>query len=858
MAEAVLWLAIVAFVATFAVLAVRRHMALATNGMDLGNVNQALWNTAQGDFLAFTNMAPVQNRLALHVEPILLLLVPLYWLGLGGPVALLIIQAGVVGLGALPVYWLAREHLTPLPPSPRSGEGGSPPYAVERGLGREVFLPLVFPLAYLLMPALEAAVLYDFHAVTLAPTCLLFAFYYLMRGRHGRFALFAALAMACKEDMALTVAMLGVYALLMRRSRSGPGLSWRAGLAALIGGLAWFAVALLIVQPAFSPTGGNVQAARYSWLGEGPSGLVETLARRPELIWDHVWRQADLPGYLLGLLVPTAFLSVLSPLTWLPALPSLAINLLSDDPFTWRLEAFHYAAPIAPFAIISALYGTRTLARLTARRWPGAVRYVEVAVAGVLLVAALTYHWGRGFSPMARPFQAWPISAHARLAEDIFRRVPDSAALFAQSNLNPHVSARRVLFQDPSVVDGLLDDGAETVIGDLPSPEYLLFDVATLVNQDDFQTRVVGGLLEQGAQPLVAADGFLLLRTTAGGTPLSRDQLPDSFYSFARAGDVAPAHPLVVDFDAAVRLVGFDLVINRAEEVQPVITLEALRRLDEDLFIALYLLDEWGIPRGATLVDQPVLVWYPTQRWQPGERVRVAFNTLPWYTRTLPAYRLAVGVLRGRDPWQPAARLLPEPAANSPYAIRLPAGGSLLELARLRQDIFGMPHGGPTERQFHAPQSMQRLEASFGDQIRLLGYDARSVQCDDASRPGGSDCWFGVTLYWQARSVPALNYTAFVHVVERLGSDDEGRIRAQRDAAPDGGAYPTRRWVAGEAVEDAVRINLPAAMPAGTYDLVVGLYDPATGQRLPVLDTAGQAADDKVVLSGALSIRKVR
>ena len=84
----IVWLLILAFVITFATLSLRRHAALGTNGLDLGNIDQALWNTARGDFLAFTNMthiAPIRNRLALHVEPILLLFVPFYWFGFGGP-----------------------------------------------------------------------------------------------------------------------------------------------------------------------------------------------------------------------------------------------------------------------------------------------------------------------------------------------------------------------------------------------------------------------------------------------------------------------------------------------------------------------------------------------------------------------------------------------------------------------------------------------------------------------------------------------------------------------------------------------------------------------------------------------------
>jgi uncharacterized membrane protein len=417
----VLGLLSVTFVVTFAFLAVQRHFALESNGMDLGNVDQALWNTAHGDFMAFTNMAPLRNRLALHVEPILLLFVPFYWLGLGGPVALLLVQAAVVGLGAWPLFRLAQRALWQ-----DESVGG----AVGSRVG--AWLALVFPLAYLLMPALEAAILYDFHAVTLAPTFLLFAFYYLETRRPGRFALAAVLAMACKEDMALTVASLGLYALVTRR--------WRFGLPALLGGIVWFVVALSVVQPIFSPTGGNIQAVRYAWLGRDLPEMVGTLLQRPEVVWQHIWQRANLPAYLGGLLLPTGLLAALSPLTWLPTLPTLAINLLSDNPFTWRLEEFHYAAPLTPFVLISALWGIRAVGMRIARCWRTATRYVLLGTCAWLFIGALGYHYARGFSPLARPFRLPSVTAHAHRAQEVFAQIPPEAALFAQSNLNPHVS----------------------------------------------------------------------------------------------------------------------------------------------------------------------------------------------------------------------------------------------------------------------------------------------------------------------------------------------------------------------------------------------------------------------------------
>jgi hypothetical protein len=98
-------------------------------------------------------------------------------------------------------------------------------------------------------------------------------------------------------------------------------------------------------------------------------------------------------------------------------------------------------------------------------------------------------------------------------------------------------------------------------------------------------------------------------------------------------------------------------------------------------------------------------------------------------------------------------------------------------------------------------------------------------------------------LYWQAQGVVKDDYTVFVHVV---GPD--GQMWGQRDAPSDNGAYPTRRWAAGEVVADPVRVALPADLPAGPLEVRVGMYRPDTGQRLPVLDAGGQPVDDKVVL----------
>ena len=75
-------------------------------------MTQAVWSTAHGDFLSVTDVHGEQiSRLGSHFDPILALLAPLWWLW-PDPELLLVVQAVAVASGALPVFWLARKHIS--------------------------------------------------------------------------------------------------------------------------------------------------------------------------------------------------------------------------------------------------------------------------------------------------------------------------------------------------------------------------------------------------------------------------------------------------------------------------------------------------------------------------------------------------------------------------------------------------------------------------------------------------------------------------------------------------------------------------------------------------------------------------
>src|SRR5205807_3646095 len=94
-----------------------------------------------------------------------------------------------------------------------------------------------------------------------------------------------------------------------------------------------------------------------------------------------------------------------------------------------------------------------------------------------------------------------------------------------------------------------------------------------------------------------------------------------------------------------------------------------------------------------------------------------------------------------------------------------------------------------------------------------------------------------VRLWWRSFGAPDRDYAAYVHLV---GPGDE-RPLAQADG-PAGGAYAMSLWEPGERVAEARELALPAGLAPGEYHLLVGLYEPATGERLSASGDGAVAA----------------
>ncbi len=133
------------------------------------------------------------------------------------------------------------------------------------------------------------------------------------------------------------------------------------------------------------------------------------------------------------------------------------------------------------------------------------------------------------------------------------------------------------------------------------------------------------------------------------------------------------------------------------------------------------------------------------------------------------------------------------------------------------------------------------LGAALGGNLTLQGYSIWPGQAEDQSL-------LYVTIVWQTREPVGQDYKVFVHLV-----DSDGKLVAQRDSEPLNGLRPTTSWAKDEEIADRLGLWLPPDLPPGEYQILVGMYNPETLERLSVLDEAGKVTGDSIPL-GSVTI----
>jgi len=402
--ELLLLLCIAGYILGYGWLAIERHNRFNSTGYDLAIKEQVIWNTAHGRF--FRSSFEVENYFGDHFQPVMLALIPLYLL-FPTPVLLLVVQTVALGVGAIPLYRVARRQLD------------------------SDWQAVVLAVTYLLYPALGFVNRFDFHPEVLAVPAFLFAYDALERGKTTSASLWLLIPLLSKENLGFSVAAVGLYAAFVRRR-------WRFG-------LTWAGVGVavsLLVTVWLIPTVRHEAPdtlLRYSWLGESFGQIAWTLFAQPAYVWSHLVEPNRIL-YLLQLLVPTGFLAVPGLSELAMAIPGLAVNLLADHFYQSTIYC-HYTVSVIPFVFIGAVTGLRRLRDLLGRGMDLSV--VVLALLPLTLVAFLVDNPFTESQELPDPLADLTNAEVVRSALDV---VPSDASVVTTNAYAPHLAQREGLY----------------------------------------------------------------------------------------------------------------------------------------------------------------------------------------------------------------------------------------------------------------------------------------------------------------------------------------------------------------------------------------------------------------------------
>ncbi len=414
-------LAALGYVLYFGYHTIVQHRNGYSHSFDLGLEANALWNVVHGGpFLKSSPFSgPEGSLVGYHAIFFAYALAPLYALH-PDPETLLAIQAALVGAAALPLFLWGRAHV---------GEPAAALVAV----------------CYLLYPPLHGANLYDFHYLTVAPFFLWLTLWALDTRRDRLAAAGALCCLLLREDVAASLAVLGLYFLLSGRRPV-------AGVLVTAASAAYFVAIKFLVMPAAQPD----PSFLYAWAGLLPagersfSGVLKTIVGNPVYTAGTLLTLPKLV-YVLQLLVPLAFLPLRRPIGLLFLLPGLFFTLLSTGYPPFVQISFQYTSHWTGF-----LFPALVLALCRPERAPacpnalpaGAFRTALVALlAGTFVCshqygAVLQRHTARGgFEPFR--FGTTEVDRERRAElQELVARVPPRAKIAASETVVPHVSSR--------------------------------------------------------------------------------------------------------------------------------------------------------------------------------------------------------------------------------------------------------------------------------------------------------------------------------------------------------------------------------------------------------------------------------
>lgn len=408
--------AIIIFIGSFLFLVsikLNQHYSFNTGAYDLSMYDTAISNTLKGKFL-FSHQLQ-RNFLAEHFAPFILIFIPFYWI-LDTPIVLLILLAFAGASAIISVYFLAKY----------SGVSTSiSAFCAMFVVGNSYF---------------SRCLMFDFHHEIFVIAIFLIMICAYKKENFTLMFIMAALSFTVKEDMFLYIFFFGVYLTLVKRK-------WRIGTSLMILSVTVGSLVLGFVLPALNDGTPIVASVRLAHLGNNMKNIIWTFLSTPALTTEVQWKT------IWSVTKSFLFLPILSPYSFLVAIPGMILNSMSSHSAQKQLVQY-YSAPVLPFVIWPFI---NSIAKIEIRLFNKLkIIHKRLVIVGLFVLCFSTFSSRYKFHAIQNVHQA---------KREAINLIPEGETISAQNNFIPHLHRDQTAWVFPkSLQNGIRYEECEYIL----------------------------------------------------------------------------------------------------------------------------------------------------------------------------------------------------------------------------------------------------------------------------------------------------------------------------------------------------------------------------------------------------------
>jgi uncharacterized membrane protein len=408
-----IYLIVLFFILLYSMISLLKHMNWASHGWDLGIFDQYIWQLSRFQ-LGYNTVRLVPSLLGDHFHLILFFMAPSLWIW-NDVRMLLIVQAVVVALGAIPVFYVVRHAL------------------------KSNFCAICMALVYLFFWGTMELIFFDIHELAFAGPILALSYLFIQREKWVGFFLTIPFLLMIKETMAFVVIFLGLYVMIAKKK-------WWEGATVSVIALGWFYVVTQKMMPALASGSSYYYFKYYSDLGPNFTKAGIYLITHPWKIVTLTFIPFHKTKLLFYLFVPFLFIPLLG-LFAIVAIAPLYEHLLSNYYPHWEILR-HYNAIFAPIFIFACIEAFPRIHRWLIKRGRQMdYRKMVFALCIAILVMQIPFTLSRSTKTLFDPNFYSLDPKMERTGYDVISMIPKDASVCAQDPIVPHLTHRDFIYQ---------------------------------------------------------------------------------------------------------------------------------------------------------------------------------------------------------------------------------------------------------------------------------------------------------------------------------------------------------------------------------------------------------------------------